>query len=283
MSLTAAEIASSVESLISLPAAGIQAARALNNETTSNEEVAKIIEGDPSLTAVLLRMANSSAINRGREVDNVTKAVNVLGREQVRNLAFGASVSKAFKGVPTKLVSVNDFWEHSLFCATAARLVARKAKCAEADAAFTAGLLHDIGHLVMFAYQPEYATAALEASHEAYDGILNYEIEKELLGFDHTDVGEALAKKWELPNSIIECIGHHHAPLEAGTPSDMLMCVHIANSVAILAKQNSEDLGEAPPIVPEAWEQLGLKWFDIIDLTESCVEESKDLVSIFQS
>ncbi len=283
MSLTAAEIANSVDALITLPAAGIQAARVLNREDSTPEEAAKIIEGDPSLTASLLRMANSSAINRGKQVDSVARAIHVLGRDQVRNLAFGASVSKAFKGIPIELVSVSDFWEHSLFCATAARLVAKKAKCADADAAFTAGLLHDIGHLVMFAYQPDQAIAALEASRAAYDGILNYEIERELLGFDHTDVGAELARKWELPDLIVECIANHHAPLSVDNPSDVLMCVHIANSVAILAQHDSEDLSEAPPIVPEAWAQLGLQWHDIIELMIDCSNQTTELLSAFQT
>lgn len=283
MSLTAADIAAQVDSLMTLPAAGVQAARILGNESSSPEEAARVIEGDPSLTATLLRMANSAAINRGREVGSVSKAITVLGREQVRNLALAVSVSKAFKGIPIEMVSVNDFWEHSLYCGTAARLVAKKAKLADADTAFTGGLLHDIGHLVMFAYQPEQSIAALEESRQAYDGILNYQIEQQLLGFDHTDVGRELALKWELPDAIVDCIDKHHAPLDSETPSDLLMCVHIANSVAILAKHNSEDMAEAPPIAAEAWEQLGLQWFDIIELTSECVEQSAELVSLFQN
>ncbi len=280
MNLTAAEIAAKVESLISLPAAGVRVAKTLNNESSTPQQAAAVIEADPSLTAALLRMANSSAINRGKQIDSVSKAVTVLGREQVKSLALGVSISSAFKGLPTTLVSVQDFWKHSLYCATAARLVALKAGIEEADTAFTAGLLHDIGHLVMFAYQPEQSIKALEASREAYDGILNYQTENELLGFDHTDIGAELARLWELPDTIIECIDHHHAPLQHDKPSDLLMAVHIANTVAILSAHESEDLSEAPPIEAAAWEQLGLKWFDLIELMDQCREQTAELTKL---
>ena len=216
---TATALAKEVSRLVSLPDVAFRVDEMLRDENSGADEIGAVIEPDPALSAALLRLANSAMYGVGGNVDNVSRAVTVVGLREVRDLAFGISASQAFYGIPNELITVEDFWKHSLYCGVAARTLGKRAGIV-GDSLFTAGLLHDIGHLVMFSRHPVISRESLQHSLDYTDGLTPYLSEREVFGFDHMDVGAALASEWGLPDSLRACIAHHHEPFATDAVTD---------------------------------------------------------------
>ena len=244
-------------------------------------EIGKLIEADPALSAGMLRVANSAMYNIGGNINSVERAVTVVGLRQVRDLAFGICANTTFKGIPNELITVGDFWKHSLFCAVAAQQLGRIAKVCAGESLFTAGLLHDIGHLVMFNQCPEISKKALQLSLDENDGLSPYLSERQVLGFDHMAVGAELARQWRLPDSLRECIEFHHEPFADGVTTDAVRVVHLANSIAVLAELDSHDLYDAPPVDKRVIAVLGLGADAIAETVAKTQDSVGELLRIF--
>ncbi len=260
MEITVEALVTDVGELVSLPEVAVRLNEMVDDPDCSAGDIAKAIGGDPALTARLLRIANSPLYGFTSEIDTVTRAVTVLGTKQVRDLALATSAADAFSGIPNRLVSMENFWYHSLYCALAAQQLATavQGRRLQADVLFVAGLLHDIGELVIFHELPELARESLLLSAEGADELELYQAERQLIGFDHAQLGGALARHWHLPVVLEECIEFHHEPEKAGRHPMEVAAVHVANSLAYLAELHSENAYEAPEISPRAWELLGL-------------------------
>ena len=243
---TADELASRISNLVSFPDVAIRIEQKLADENSSVNDIAEVIRVDPAVSAALLRLANSAIYGAGGEVSSISRAVMVVGLRELRDLAYGICTTRAFEGVTNEIVSVEDFWRHSLHCAVAAKIIGASSRIRCADSPFTAGLLHDIGHLVMFNQEAESSRKALEMSLDLYDGTNDYLAEQQVFAFDHAAVGASLAEKWGLPEGLIKAIRYHHQPLEAGDDAGIAMIVHVANAVAVLAELDSMDFEEAP-------------------------------------
>jgi putative nucleotidyltransferase with HDIG domain len=252
------DILDNVEKLISLPAAYVKLNELVEDPSSTADQIAQVITQDVALTARLLRIANSPLYGLATQVDTVSRAVTVLGTQQVRDLALATSASKTFAGIPNELVSMDSFWEHSILCALAARTLAMDCLKRQREAVFVAGLLHDIGQLVMYHMLPDLSRQALEACLDGPMGLESHEAEREIIGFDHAEVGGELAHRWALPTNLQECIAYHHDPAQAKQNRVETAIVHIANSVAALAELDSQDPENAPRIHDIAWELTGL-------------------------
>jgi putative nucleotidyltransferase with HDIG domain len=241
------------------------------------------VQQDPSLTARLLKLANSAMFGMQRQVDTVSRAVAVLGTRQVRDLTLGLAAARAFEGIPNSLVSMGSFWHHSVMAAVCAKLVAAEVPRGRPDSAFVAGLLHDVGQLVMFNKLPEQAHRALLMTIDEPGEPDLHVCERQLLGFDHADVGGALARRWGLPVALQECIEFHHRPeLARQHPLDVAV-VHVANSLAVLAELESDDFGDAVEIHPVAWELTRLsraRALELLPEARSAVEDAKTLFQL---
>src|SRR5262249_31569745 len=161
------------------------------------------------LTARLLTLANSAMFGLSRQVDTVGRAIAVLGTRQVRDLTLGLSAVRSFAGIPNELVSMQSFWHHSVLCAVTARQLAGEGRGGRPDSSFVAGLLHDVGQLVLFNKLPRESHAALLMSIDEPNEPDLHLCERALLGFDHAAVGGALARSWHLPAALTECIEFH--------------------------------------------------------------------------
>jgi putative nucleotidyltransferase with HDIG domain len=252
------EVLDGVEELVSLPAACLRINEMVDDPTTSTDDVSQVITQDPALTARLLRIANSPFYGLASSVDTVARAVTVLGMRQVRDLALATTAVRAFEGIPNKLVSMQSFWEHSIYCALAARTLAEDCLKSRRESVFVAGLLHDVGQLVLYNRLPDLSRQALEAVLDGPEELESQEAERELMGFDHAEVGAELMRRWGLPENLRECVAFHHTPQMAEHHAKEVAIVHIANSIASMAELNSLDLGHAPRIDPSAWEVIGL-------------------------
>lgn len=274
----AAELAADVGGLVTLPDVYLRISRLLDDPDSGADEIARAISQDPSFTLRLLGVANSALYRFPAAVGTVARAVAVIGTSQVRNLALSMSVAKCFAALPNKLVSMENFWRHSLLCALIARFLARRTRRCDADAVFTAGLLHDIGELVIFNRRPAEAARALQTVLDHDDDLPVFLAERAALGFDHAAVGGALARQWGLPPLLEECIACHHDIAAATHHRREAALVHIANSLALMAETGTLDPEDVTPIDPAAWELAGLG----PDCIEPAVAEARAAVDEIQ-
>ncbi len=277
-----AELVQGVGNLVTLPDVFIRINQLVSNPDSSISDIAKAISQDPSFTVRLLRVANSSFYGFTSTIDTVPKAVSIIGTSQIRSLALATSVARSFEGLPNTLVSMENFWKHSLYCGLAARILARQVRGVDADAVFTAALLHDIGELVIFNRLPEQAKEALLLVLDSADELPVYQAEQQVLGFDHTKVGAELARQWKLPPMLEECLGfHHNVHANLRFPREVAI-VHIANILALMAEVQTLDLKDVPPIEPLAWEMVGLDAeVAIAETVELAQEEFSEAEALF--
>lgn len=258
MAISASELVQDVGGLITLPDVYLRINRIVDDPDSTTEDIAKVISQDPSFTLRLLKIANSALYSFSSSVNTVSKAVAIIGTSQIRNLALSMSVAKSFEHLPNDLVSMENFWKHSLLCALSARILARQAGRCDPEALFTAGLLHDIGELIIFNKLPGPAKDALTLVLDNVDELPVNEAEYQVMGFDHADVGGELARQWNLPPLLEECIAHHHHIEDAKRYPRETALIHIANILAQMAELDTLDPSDFPSINPLAWELTGL-------------------------
>lgn len=264
MASTAKELVSRVVTLVTFPKVAIQISSLLAQESVASDDIAKLIYHDPGLTAVILRAANSALLSTGTPVDSIPRAITRLGLERISELLVAADISRSFQGFPNNVVSLNDFWRHSLCCACVAQALARIHGYKDVDVAFTAGLLHDIGQLVIFSQYPDLSRDLLAISLNNTDGLCIHQAEKKVLGYDHTGIGAELATLWNLPENLRDCIAGHHDPMILSADKILPTIVHIANSLAVMIELEVS-LHSAPPIAEGSWEILKLSPDSILE------------------
>jgi HD-like signal output (HDOD) protein len=198
-------------------------------DTFSQEEVdtiyvASLIEDDPVLTAKLLKMANSAFFGLHRSVSNARDAINVMGLIKVRALVIGASLGEGFHSVGS--VNLNQFWRYSMNAANLSRYIALPIKIDE-NTAFTAGLVHGIGELMMHVAMPE-AMQDLDRSIPMLD-LKRARAEQGLFGYSYADVGAALAREWKFPKKMVDAILHQTAPFDNDVYEPIAGVIHVAS------------------------------------------------------
>jgi putative nucleotidyltransferase with HDIG domain len=272
MPTTPAELIKEIDSLVSFPAVGVRVSQMAGDPNVSATQIGSVISQDPALTARLLRIANSAAYGLSAEVSTVSRAVAVIGTKLIRDLVLATSTINAFEGIPNELVTMENFWRHSLYCGLAARSLAERRHMKGNETLFIAGLLHDVGQLVVFKKLPQESKQALMLSLEGPDDLALHKAEQQVFGFDHAQVGGALLRHWHFPEILVECAEFHHAPALAQKHPLEAALVHIANSIATLAEIDSVSEGDAVKTEPAAWTVTGLTK-DVIEPTVRAVQK----------
>ena len=248
----------------------------LENPTDNRNEIAEIISYDPSLTVRLLRAANNVVYASKQTIDNVYDAVAVVNEDDLRTLIATTAAFETFRHVDTCLVDMNDFWNHSICCGLAAYVLADRCGRANRNQVFVAGIIHDIGQLVIYSAIPELASKVLEMAGEPEE--YRYHAEKEIIGFTHAEVGAELLKNWGLPQHLIEVVRYHHEPDRAPGYSVDAALVHIAtgitNRIEPSWKMDLTHRESLAHIVPQAWTLTGLSAEEIYPTLESINIES---------
>jgi putative nucleotidyltransferase with HDIG domain len=241
------------EDMVALPTLPLVASRLLESiadpEAASSEEIGALIALDPALTARTLKLANSDFYGFPRKVGTVDLAVVVLGHNTIRDLVLGSAV---FQTLDPTWQSLTGLWSHSLACGVAARALADRCRYRLESEAFAAGMLHDIGKVVLRQTYPEAYDAATALAREQAISML--EAERGILGSDHAEVGGWLAERWGLPGDLVEAIACHHRPEEARLNTELVSLVHIADWLA--GRTGNAWPPEAKPgsVSPFAWE-----------------------------
>ena len=278
--LTAAGLTAGIKDLVTLPDVAMRIARMVDDPGSSATDIGREISNDAALTARLLRVANSAAYGQNRKIATVTRAITLLGVRQVRDLTVGLTAVRAFDGISNDLVTMDVFWRHSVLCAVAAGQIAARRDAARTESPFVAGLLHDIGQLVMYSRAPEAARESLLMMADAPDDLGLYLCERAVLKFDHGVVGASLARAWGLPDSLLECIEFHHEPHLARRFAADVATVHIANSLAVLAEIGSTDLDDAPALLPAALRVVRVDAADLPEIAMQTRDAAGEIMSL---
>ena len=245
--------------LYSLPEVVVRLNEVVDNPSSTVADITAVITQDPSLTLRLLQLANSPYYGLAREVDTVSQAVVLLGASRIRDMVLATAVTRRLVGIEMQHISLEEFWRHAIYTAMLARELAHHCVRGREETMFIGGLIHDIGQLLMYHQIPELAHQAYLHSLDGRGELAPVDAEREILGFDHAELGGALVARWHLPALLEECLRHHHAPGHAQRYPLEVSVVHIANSLAHLAEIDSRDFRDAPPIEPMAWHRTGLR------------------------
>ncbi|MDH5446110.1 MAG: HDOD domain-containing protein [Gammaproteobacteria bacterium] len=225
------------------------------------------LQKDPGLTAQVLALANSSFYGLQNKVSSLREACIVLGVHTLKSIALAAGIINHFPASKLSAVSVDDIWRHSVGTAVAARVLA-ELTVVEPDLAFTAGLLHDIGKIIINKKARDKYLEVIE--YKKHNDCYMLDAEKVVLGITHAEVGEFVAKKWKLPEPICSVIRYHHADFEQAE-SKLPALIHVADIVScgLLAEVVEDSM--IYPFDSKALEMLSLdietigKYLQVID------------------
>lgn len=227
---TADSLVSSVSALVSPPDICIKMTELLQSPDCSVQDLGEVVLRDPNLTARLLRLVNSASVGLRTKVDTVSRAITMIGTRELYNMVLSISAVRAFKNLPSPLVNMDIFWRHSIHTGLVARLLAKRCGVLHPERLFIGGLLHDVGSLVLYRTLPEVSTELLLTAQG--DELTLSHAEADVLGFTHAELGAKLLEAWKLPASLVDAVGHHHAPGDAQVAPLEAAIVHIADVLA---------------------------------------------------
>lgn len=241
--------------LSSLPEVIERAFQIEEGDKDSAETLASAIGSDHHLSLQLLRISNSPFYGKSEHVESITDAVMLIGFNAVRSLAVAAA---AVSGVWSnhELFDARRFWFHSLSCGLFAEMTARRMRMNKPEAMFALGVLHDIGRVIMIQYIPDAYGEAVKLMNEKR--IYLWRAEREVLGFDHAEAGERLAKRWRLPQLLSQSIRFHHEPQEAPAGDEYSHVLALANALSHSAFSADFEGRIYQPLYRDLWIPLGL-------------------------
>ncbi|WP_426114887.1 HDOD domain-containing protein [Massilia sp. PWRC2] len=248
------DIVRRLDDLPSLPVVVMELLTSIDQEDVDISVLAKKVSHDQALTAKTLRLANCSTYGLQVKVTTIQQAITFLGFQTTRNLITAAAITGCFAQGTCKGFDHKAFWRHSIATAVCARVLARRMRFNQ-DYAFTAGLLHDIGRLVLVTVDADaYARVIAKASE---DDIELLAAERAVMGVDHVAASVILAEHWKFSDTIRLALAHHHDPATAGA-GFLATIIHVANAI-VHALDIVGDANEAvPPLSPVAWKAMGL-------------------------
>ena len=228
---------------------------------TSSEDVAKVVARDPAVATNILRIVNSAYYGLQVRVSSISLAISVMGFNMTRKVALKAAVFSVFGKRRDKIQHFDplQFWRHSIFSGTAARVLgANSAAFAEthSEDLYIAGLLHDIGKIIMMERSAPRYLAMLRKS--VQQGRTEVEVEQEEYGFTHADVGSVLAIKWSLPEDLAIGIRYHHAPSRDPFHRTLSSLIHLADQLAWRAGNTSTVGTLLGGLDQDVYDQIGL-------------------------
>jgi len=240
-----------------LPAAAERVLRITDNENADADELCEAVQNDPVLVARILRRLNSSYYALSQKISDLKAAIGLLGLREIRNLALTVFVSRVFDGNAVHGVyNRENLWAHSVGVAVASRLVARVCGLAGCEEAYIAGLLHDIGLILLDQTLPRHFQKLIELLNEQTP---THVVELQMLAFDHAMLGGFVARRWNFPDSVADAIAFHHQPwCYEGQHKELVNVVAVANYLCSRAGVTSLGVHNCPPPPDEIYRGLGL-------------------------
>lgn len=241
----------------SLPAAAEKVLRITEDENADSGELCEAIQNDPVLVARILRRLNSSYYSLSQKISDLKTAVSLLGLREIRNLALTVFVSRSFEGGAVHgTYRRESLWAHSVGVAVASRLVARVCGLAGCEEAYIAGLLHDIGLILIDQTLQRHFHKLIDSINEQTP---THIVESRMLTFDHAMLGGFVARRWNFPDNVADAITFHHQPwCYTGSHKELVNVVAVANYLCSRAGVTSLGVHNVPPPPDEIYSGLGL-------------------------
>ena len=251
-----------------------------SNPDASIKELEKVISMDASLSLKVLKLVNSAYYGLPRKVTKISEAVMILGFKTVRNLALSVfTYSSLNKG--TSNIDKKKLWKHFMSTAIISETIAKDVGYPEQEEAFMAGLLHDIGKVILDIAFPNYISKLVEKSEKT--NLCLYEIEKKLDVETHNELGSYIIEKWQLPEIYQIVAKYHDEPDENTLPgfNNLLFIVHLANYISNILFKGFSGSYCTPKLSPNTFKTIGIKPSDLLELSiksKDSIERAKDLM-----
>ncbi|MBI2899556.1 MAG: HDOD domain-containing protein [Planctomycetes bacterium] len=245
-----------IQGLPTLPAMLNNINKMMLNPRTSAKEVAQLISSDPSITSKVLRVVNSSFYGFPNRITTVTHAIVILGFNTIKSIVLSSTIFDVFRKEVRGGFDRQEFWKHSIGCGAAAKVLARRLGFPTLEEIFIAGLLHDVGKIVMDQFLHERFAEVLDMVRTR--NCLIVEAEEKTLGITHSDVGAWLFEKWNLSKGLVETTRCHHNPALAGENAKPAAIIHFADILVRALRFGSGGDQKIPQVSDAAWSQLGL-------------------------
>ncbi|MBP7563868.1 MAG: HDOD domain-containing protein [Candidatus Cloacimonetes bacterium] len=263
-----------IDNLPTLPIVASELIRILGNSNTSMSQISELMNNDQSITARVLKIANSAYYGIRNRVDTLRTALVILGVNEITNIVIGVSLIKVFDTEGEKLFDHSAFWKHSIYTAHLSRWLSRKLGIPFHGEEFTAGLIHDIGKIILDQYfHPEFVN--IRKYMELFPQDQEYEIEQKVLGATHMELGYWLADRWKIPGHIQAAILYHHRPEKAQDNIELCCLVNIVNTISnfyVNPVRHERIFKEIPSSF--AWNRLNkLKKLDFNTISDEVNEE----------
>jgi putative nucleotidyltransferase with HDIG domain len=264
--------------LVSFPQIYFKIVEVLESPLSTANHVAEVVGKDTSLSARLLRVVNSPIYGFPSTIDSISKAVTIIGGNELTTLAMGISVIDCFKDIPTGTLDVKSFWMHSIAVGIISGILAGKQTGVSEERLFVAGVLHDIGKLIMIKHYPAHSVQVMKEAGER--ACSTQQLEKEIFGFHHARVGSLLLEEWKIPPVLKSIVNYHHKPLCAEDPVEPCI-VHVADFTATALGFGSSGTMRAPTLDAEALQILSLSSDELVQVASLAERQFNEVVHAF--
>jgi HD-like signal output (HDOD) protein len=253
-----------IQELATLPSVILRILEVMNNPVADARDVEREIMEDPVITTKVLKVANSPFYGSGRDIASVSQAVVLMGFAEVQNIALSVSIFSRFSGT-TKLFDRRAFWEHCFATACAADALQNRVS-AQTNDGYVAGMLHDIGRIVLDQYFPNEFRDIIALSEKQQMSLLD--AERKILGVTHCDIGYWLTEKWKLPTMLTDSILFHHSPFSCRESYVLTSIVHVADFIAKAFANYMKKESVPPPKDESAFKLLNLDSEKVMNLAD---------------
>ena len=275
--LTMSELLERTGSLISPPKTYLALKKAIASPSSDYGDLSTLISNDPVIAVRLLKVANSAMFSFAGRINTIDRALSLIGTNQLSQLVLATEVLDAFKHINCEVVSLDQFWQHSIGCAVSARVLAQYKHEHDIEVFFLMGLLQGLGRLLLFCHCPETQQALLDA--HAHQNSTLYLLEAEQYGFTQDSLGAALTEKWHLPKEIIETIAHHHCPLLSKDHSYPAALTHVADWLTHGMQLGFNGDKVMPKLDESAWGLIGIPESALADILNEIDRQYSDTVA----
>ncbi|WP_321405178.1 HDOD domain-containing protein [Maridesulfovibrio sp.] len=251
---------------------------ALNDPTATSESLADIISKDSGLSAKLISLVNSPLYGFSLPVESLSRAVSLVGTSGLCQLALSVSVMESFKGSGADVLSMADFWKHSLACAVFCRIFASQIPGTSQDKCFVVGMLHDLGRLVLMQHHPDEISLTFRLC--KFHGLTGCQAEVKVFGFDHCQLAGELFEHWNFPPSLIVGVAGHHGDRSRELSIESAIC-SVADMMAVAMQYGSDGPGLVGAPYPGAWDVLGLPGGALATSVLKARRQITDILAIF--
>ncbi|MBW2122360.1 MAG: HDOD domain-containing protein [Deltaproteobacteria bacterium] len=270
-----------IEELPTLPAVIARILEVLEDEGSSSRDLERVVSFDQSISAKVLRIANSAYYGFPREITTIHRAIVLLGFQAVKGLALGCSIFETFfRQGGVSYFDRTAYWLHSIACSSCARLLGKRLEGLDPEGTSMAGLIHDIGMVLMD-----------HVMHETYSRVLERvirqggrlaEVEREVWGFDHAEVGAWLGEQWKFPAPLVEAIRFHHGIPGGGRSWTRLpAAIHLADFCSNEAGLSVTGGHDSAELITDALAATGLGRDDLAELTAGIRSEREGIEAFF--